>query len=93
MRPASICTPGSASARFDQRIFGGFLEHMGRAVCPDYFGATNGRVRTVDASAIRDGGRLHGLATNRSLAEGAPLRIRVADGQIRALESAEVMTG
>ncbi|MDG2306195.1 MAG: alpha-L-arabinofuranosidase C-terminal domain-containing protein [Candidatus Binatia bacterium] len=60
---------------------------------PVYEGATNGRVHTVDASAILDGDRMHVFATNRSLTETAPLRVDLADRQVAALVDAEIVTG
>jgi alpha-N-arabinofuranosidase len=60
---------------------------------PGYFGATSGRVRTIDTSAILGGGRLHVFATNRSLDEAAPLLIRLADRKIGAVANAEILTG
>jgi alpha-L-arabinofuranosidase len=60
---------------------------------PAYEGKTNGRVNTVDASAILEGDRLHVFATNRSLDESAILRINLADRDIAALDGAELLTG
>jgi alpha-N-arabinofuranosidase len=60
---------------------------------PGYSGATHGPVRTIDASAILDGNRLHVFATNRSLDEAAPLRIALADRKIGTVESAQILTG
>jgi len=60
---------------------------------PCYEGKKHGRVHTVDASAILDGGRLHVFATNRSLDSVAPLRIALADRSLVALEDAEIVTG
>ena len=60
---------------------------------PTYVAKTNGTVPVIDASAILDGRRLHVFATNRDLAEPAPLSIALADGSIAALESAEIVTG
>jgi alpha-N-arabinofuranosidase len=60
---------------------------------PSYEGATNGRVHTVDSSAILDGDRLHVFATNRSLEADAPLRIMLADRAITKIEGCEIVTG
>jgi alpha-L-arabinofuranosidase len=75
----------------DPRIFGGFLEHMGRCVYEGVFEPSS--VHTVDSSAILDGDRLHVFATNRSLEADAPLRITLADRAIAKLEECEVVTG
>jgi len=60
---------------------------------PGYQGETNGPVNTIDTSAILDGDRLHVFATNRSLEHAAPLHIRVADRDLRAIDSARIVTG
>jgi alpha-N-arabinofuranosidase len=60
---------------------------------PTYQGATNGRVHTVDASAILDGDTLHVFATNRSLDAHAPLRIALADREISKALDCEILTG
>jgi alpha-N-arabinofuranosidase len=60
---------------------------------PSYEGKTNGRVHTVDASAILDADRLHVFATNRSLEASAPLRISLADREIGQVLECEVLTG
>jgi alpha-N-arabinofuranosidase len=62
-------------------------------------GKTYGRVNVIDASAIlgvgaeADVGTLHVFAVNRSLDEAAPLSIELADGEIEALEGADVLYG
>ena len=56
-------------------------------------GKTNGRAHYIDASAILNGGRLHVFATNCSLEEAARVHINVADRNIAALDSAELLTG
>ncbi len=60
---------------------------------PCYEGAKNGRVHTVDSSAILDGDTLHVFATNRSLTDDAPLRISLADHAVRHVLDCEVVTG
>ena len=60
---------------------------------PSYEGATNGRVYTVDSSAILDANTLHVFATNRSLSDDAPLRIVLADRSIAQVLDCEVVTG
>jgi len=60
---------------------------------PVYEGKTNGQVQYVDTSAILNGEKLTVFATNRHLQESAPVSIRLADGSIGALDSAEVLTG
>ncbi len=60
---------------------------------PTYEGATNGRVHTVDTSAIVDGDRLHVFATNRSLDSAAPLRVALADRTIAKVLDAEMVSG
>ena len=60
---------------------------------PTYVGQTHGQVNVIDASAILGKGRLNVFAVNRSLDEAATVRIELADGEIAALESAEVLYG
>jgi alpha-N-arabinofuranosidase len=60
---------------------------------PSYEGAVNGRVHTVDSSAILAGDTLHVFATNRSLESHAPLRIDLADRAIDEILACEVVTG
>jgi alpha-N-arabinofuranosidase len=60
---------------------------------PDYFAPSHGATRVIDSSAILNGDRLHVFATNRSLTETAPLEVHLADGQLTALESGELLTG
>ena len=60
---------------------------------PGYSGARNGKVRTLDSSAILDGDRLHVFASNRSLDAAAPLRIRLADRKLGSVASARIVTG
>ena len=62
---------------------------------PTYEGKTNGRVHTIDSSAILnlDDSRLHVFATNRSLTEPASVRVKLADRAIIALDSGELLTG
>jgi alpha-N-arabinofuranosidase len=60
---------------------------------PTYEGKTNGRVHTVDSSAILNGEKLSVFATNRDAEERAIVHIKLADGSIAGLDSAEVLTG
>lgn len=60
---------------------------------PCYEGAKNGRVHSVDSSAILDGGTLHVFATNRSLTDDAPLRISLADHAVTHVLDCEIVTG
>jgi alpha-L-arabinofuranosidase len=60
---------------------------------PAYDGKTNGQARYIDASAILGRDRLHVFVINRSPAEKAPLRIKLADGVVAALEEAEILSG
>jgi alpha-N-arabinofuranosidase len=60
---------------------------------PTYVGRTNGRVHTIDASAILEENRLHVFATNRSLTDPATVCIRLVDRAIGALDSAELLIG
>jgi len=60
---------------------------------PGYEGATNGYVPFIDSSAILDGERLQVFLTNRSLDESAEVVIALADREISACESAEVLSG
>jgi alpha-N-arabinofuranosidase len=60
---------------------------------PGYESKSHGAVPFVDASAILGDGRLHVFLTNRSVDEPAEVRVKLADGRIAALESAELLTG
>jgi alpha-L-arabinofuranosidase len=60
---------------------------------PGYEGKTNGAVHYIDTSAILNDEQLHVFITNRSLDEAAPVQIRVADRNIGAMDSAELLTG
>jgi alpha-N-arabinofuranosidase len=60
---------------------------------PTYEGKTNGRVAVIDASAIFDAQELHVFAVNRSVGEFAVVRVDLADREIAALGSAELLTG
>ena len=60
---------------------------------PTYDARTNGRVNTIDASAILDGARLHVFATNRDLCDPAEVSIRPAGRGIARLVDAEILTG
>jgi alpha-N-arabinofuranosidase len=60
---------------------------------PGYEGKTWGHVTYLDTSAILNGDTLHVFATNRSLAESAPVHIKLADRAIASLASGELLTG
>lgn len=60
---------------------------------PEYASESYGMAYIVDSSAILSGHNLHVFATNRSLHEAARVEINMADGQIIALESGELLTG
>ena len=60
---------------------------------PEYSAPTYGTTRMIDSSAILNGDKLHVFVTNRSLTETAPLEVHLADGQLTALESGEMLTG
>jgi alpha-N-arabinofuranosidase len=60
---------------------------------PGYVGAQHGEVNFVDCSAIWKGDQLSVFAVNRSLDEEAPFEVALADREIAALESAELLAG
>jgi alpha-N-arabinofuranosidase len=60
---------------------------------PTYEGASNGRVYTVDASAILDNDTLQVFLTNRSGNSDADVDINVADRPIEDAISGEILTG
>jgi alpha-L-arabinofuranosidase len=60
---------------------------------PRYQGQLNGEVDIIDCSAIVDGPELKIFATNRSPSQEAELVVELADGDIRRLVSAELVTG
>jgi alpha-N-arabinofuranosidase len=60
---------------------------------PGYEAKTWGRVTYLDTSAILNGDTLHVFATNRSLAQAAPVRIKLADRAIASLAGGELLTG
>jgi alpha-N-arabinofuranosidase len=60
---------------------------------PRYQGRLNGEVDTVDCSAVLDGSELKVFATNRSPSQEAELAVELADGDIRRLSSADLVTG
>jgi len=60
---------------------------------PSYEGQTNGRVHTIDSSAILDGDRLHVFASNRSIDEAGPLRIEFDRRGLLSVADAEIVTG
>jgi alpha-N-arabinofuranosidase len=62
-------------------------------VGPTYDSPSYGTVDLIDTSAIIDGEQLHVFVTNRSLDQAAPVSIALADRVIRALASAEIVTG
>ena len=60
---------------------------------PRYDGKAYGKVNTVDASVILDEDSLSVFLTNRSLDESAEVVVDVADRNIAALKSGEIVTG
>ncbi|HEX2949733.1 MAG TPA: alpha-L-arabinofuranosidase C-terminal domain-containing protein [Armatimonadota bacterium] len=60
---------------------------------PVYDNSTNGSAPFIDASAILDGNRLQIFLTNRSVDTAMPVQIHLADHNIHAVESAEILTG
>ncbi|MEJ2208850.1 MAG: hypothetical protein P8129_07420, partial [Anaerolineae bacterium] len=60
---------------------------------PAYESETNGSVHVVDASAILAADKIHLFAVNRSLDEAARIRVELADGELAAPDSAELLTG
>jgi alpha-N-arabinofuranosidase len=60
---------------------------------PEYFAPSYGPTPVVDSSAILNGKNLHVFATNRSLTESAWVEVHLTDGQLRKLESGELLTG
>jgi alpha-N-arabinofuranosidase len=60
---------------------------------PTYEGKTNGKVTVVDASAILNVQDLHVFAVNRSVTESVVVQVNLADREIAALGSAELLTG
>ncbi|HLO34026.1 MAG TPA: alpha-L-arabinofuranosidase C-terminal domain-containing protein [Anaerolineales bacterium] len=60
---------------------------------PEYDSESYGMAYVVDSSAILNGDQLHVFATNRSLNEAARLEVKLADGQISALENGELLSG
>ncbi|MBN1248769.1 MAG: hypothetical protein JXC32_14005 [Anaerolineae bacterium] len=67
--------------------------HLAARNGPTYEGRTNGETTYLDASAIWDRDRLHVFAVNRSPTERAEVRVQVADRELVALESGELLTG
>jgi len=60
---------------------------------PTYESPSYGPTHVIDASAIYDGGRLHVMATNRSLEEAAPVRVALAGRRVTGLDTGEILTG
>jgi alpha-N-arabinofuranosidase len=60
---------------------------------PTYEGKTNGQVTVIDASAILDAQALHVFAVNRGVDVPAVVQVDLADQEIAALGSAELLTG
>jgi alpha-N-arabinofuranosidase len=60
---------------------------------PEYVSPTHGTTSVVDSSAILNGEELHVFATNRSLTETAQIEVHLADGQLKTLESGELLSG
>jgi alpha-L-arabinofuranosidase len=69
--------PAFSAGPVDPRVFGGFLEHIGRAV---YEGVFEPASRHADAEERRSGGSLR-------------MTVEPADGSIASLESAEILAG
>lgn len=59
---------------------------------PEYQVDGLGSVPEIDASAILDNRRLQIFLTNRNISENAEVEINIADAQLLALESAEILT-
>jgi len=60
---------------------------------PVYESKTNGSVHVVDASAILAADTIHLFTVNRSLDKPARVQVELADRDIVALDSAELLTG
>ena len=73
---------------------------------PTCEGKKNGQVNTIDASAIldrpaagpgsataSDRARLHVFLTNRDISQAAPVKIVLADGELKALADGAIVTG
>ena len=60
---------------------------------PTYESKNYGTAHLIDTSAILDGDRLHVFATNRNTRDLTNVNVELADGDILALESAELLTG
>jgi alpha-N-arabinofuranosidase len=97
---APVLTRGNELLR--QSIFYAFLLYAKRregvslrpaVEGPSYEGRRNGRVHTVDASAVWNEPLLHVFLVNRSLSEAAPVAVSLADRAIDAVECAECVTG
>jgi alpha-L-arabinofuranosidase len=58
-----------------------------------YESETNDSAHVVDASAILAADKIHLFAVNRSLDEAARIRVELADGELAAPDSAELLTG
>jgi alpha-N-arabinofuranosidase len=58
-----------------------------------YESKIHGDTTYADASAILDGNRLHVFVTNRHSEENLELLVKPADAAIKAIESAEILTG
>jgi alpha-N-arabinofuranosidase len=76
---------------FAQRAAGDALQVVVEG--PAYASESYGTVPYIDAGAALDGDKLHVFATNRSLSDSATVGVVVQDQEIRALESAEILTG
>lgn len=60
---------------------------------PEYLSSTYGMTHVIDSSAILNNDKLHVFAANRSLTESALVEVHLADHQLTALESGELLTG
>ena len=60
---------------------------------PEYTGATNGVVKTIDTSSILNGKELNLFTSNRDQEKTAEICVDLADREIIALANAEILTG
>jgi len=60
---------------------------------PEYDSTSYGRTTMIDASAILDGDRLKVFAVNRSPDRSVEVCVDLADGDVAAIEDAEILTG
>jgi len=60
---------------------------------PGYESRSYGRVNLIDTSAILGEGVLHVFLVNRALGETAPVTVDFFGGELKAVQSAEILTG